>query len=149
MSDFNNWDSTEMFLLKECYDLAERYAMLGGAKDVLRGKSGQIDLPENYVPAQTDAAYPESDMQVISEAMFGLTLQGYAASGEDPNYSHRVSSLPPSAEKEYFLALMALRNGMNESQRTEALRHLSLALAESPNDPRYIALRYILVEAQV
>ena len=148
MADFNNWDSMEMFLLKECYDLAGRYAPLDGAREVLREKSGQIDLPENYVPAQADVVFPQTEMQVISEAMFGLTLAGYTASGgDDFNNTYKVNALPQSAEKEYFLALMALRNGMNESQRTEALRHLSIALAEAPNDPRYIALQYILIDA--
>ena len=148
MADFNNWDSMEMFLLKECYDLAGRHAPQEGARDVLRGKSAQIDLPGNYVPAQNDVDYPQTEMQVISEAMFKLTLEGYAASGGDEfSLSYKVNALPSSAEKEYFLALMALRNGMNESRRTEALRHLSLALAKAPNDPRYIALQYILIDA--
>lgn len=53
-----------------------------------------------------------------------------------------------SAEKEYILALLALRNGTNETQRFKALKHIRTALSDSPNDPRYIALAAVLQDAE-
>lgn len=143
-----NWDSIEAFQLKECYDLATQFETHDTAKDVLREKSKKIDMPKNYVPVQADATYQETDMQIISEAIYGLTLEGFAASENTGfRYAYKINNLPNSAEKEYVLALLALRNGTSETQRLEALRHVSAALDYSPNDPRYIALASVLQDA--
>ena len=84
-------------------------------------------------------------MQIVSEAIYGLTLEGFAASGNTAfKYAHKINNLPSSAEKEYVLALLALRNRTDEEQRLYALRHISVALSYSPNDPRYIALANVL-----
>lgn len=148
MADVNNWDSIEAFQLKECYDLAAQFEKLDTARSVLRERSKKIDIPENYIPVQANASYPESEMQVVSEAIYGLTLEGFAASENTGfKYAHKIDGLPDSAEKEYVLALLSLRNGTNETQRLEALRHISVALSYSPNDPRYIALADILKDA--
>lgn len=145
MADVNTWDSIEAFQLKECYDLATQFEKLDTARDVLREKSKKIDLPKNYIPVQADATYQETEMQVVSEAIYALSLEGFAASENAGfKYSHKINSLPSSAEKEYVLALLALRNGTNETQRLDALRHISVALSYSPNDPRYIALAGVL-----
>lgn len=145
MSYVNAWDSIEAFQLKECYDLATQFEKLGTAKDVLREKSKNIDIPKNYLPVQVDATYEETEMQVVSEAVYGLSLEGFTVS-EDTGfkYTHKINNLPSSAEKEYVLALLALRTGTNETQRLDALRHISVALSYSPNDPRYIALASVL-----
>ena len=141
-------DSPEAFLLKECYDLAVQYEKLNTARDVLREKSKRIGLPDNYIPTPTDLSYRESDMQIISEALAELTNEGFSASGNaGSGYGYRIGSLPGSGEKEYLLALMALRSGTNETQRTEALKHLINARSFSPNDPRYKALAQVLEEA--
>lgn len=145
MSNVNTWDSIEAFQLKECYDLATQFEKLDTAKDVLRERSKKIDIPKNYVPVQADAAYEETEMQIISEAIYGLTLEGFAASENTGfKYAHKINNLPSSAEKEFVMALLALRNGTNETQRLDALRHISVALSYSPNDPRYIALANVL-----
>lgn len=148
MADVNTWDSMEAFQLKECYDLAAQFEKLDTARGVLREKSRRLGIPKDYVPVQADAAYQETEMQIVSEVLYGLTLEGFAASDNTGfRYSHKIGSLPSSAEKEYILALLALRSGTNETQRLEALRHISIALRDSPNDPRYIALACILRDA--
>ncbi len=145
MGDVNTWDSIEAFQLKECYDLATQFEKHDTAKDILREKSKKIDIPKNFVPVQADASYPESEMQIISEAIYGLTLEGSATSdNSEYKYAHKINNLPSSAEKEYVLALLSLRNGTNETQRIDALRHISVALSYSPNDPRYIVLASVL-----
>lgn len=145
MSNVNVWDSLEAFQLKECYDLATQFEKLDTARDVLREKYKKIDIPKNYIPVQTDVSYQETEMQIVSEAIYWLTLEGFAASENIGfKYAHKINNLPNSAEKEYVLALLALRNGTNETQRLDALRHISVALSYSPNDPRYIALASVL-----
>lgn len=141
----NTWDSIEAFQLKECYDLAARFENLDTAREVLREKSKKIDIPQNYIPVQADASYQETEMQIVSEVIYGLTLEGFAASDNTGSrYAYKIDSLPGSAEKEYVLALLSLRDGTNETQRLNALRHISAALSYSPNDPRYIALASVL-----
>ena len=145
MSNINDWDNIEAFQLKECYELATQFEKLDTARDVLREKSKKIDIPQNYVPVQADATYQETEMQIVSEAIYGLSLEGFAASENSGfKYAHKINNLPSSAEKGFVLALLALRSGTNETQRLEALRHISVALSYSPNDPRYIALASVL-----
>ena len=134
MSNVNTWDSIEAFLLKECYDLATQFEKLDTARDVLREKSKKIGIPKNYIPVQADATYQETDMQIVSENI-------------EFKYAYKINNLPVSAEKEYVFALLALRNGTNETQRLDALRHISVALSYSPYDPRYIALASVLQES--
>ena len=72
-------------------------------------------------------------------------MEGAAGTTSDSfRAQYEISSMPNCGDKEYLLAIMALRNGRSETQRLEALRHVSLALSYSPNDPRYIALAKIL-----
>ncbi len=145
MTDVNNWDNIEEFLLKECYDLASQYEKHDGARDILREKSKQIKIPNDYVPVQEDAVYRETEMQIVTEAIYGLTLEGFAASDNSVfRYAHKINNLPSSAEKEYILALLALRGGTNETHRLEALKHITIALGYSPDDPRYLALASVL-----
>lgn len=141
-------DSLEAFQLKECYELASQFEKLDTAKEVLREKSKKLDIPMNYSPVQTDAVYQETEMQIVSEALYQLSLEGFSASEKSTfKNAHKINSLPNSAEKEYVLALLSLRNGTNESQRLDALRHISVALSFSPNDPRFITLASVLQEA--
>lgn len=148
MAIVNNWDSIEAFQLKECYELAAQYETNDAAQSVLREKAKKIDIPMNYVPVQADASYQESTMQIVSEAMYGLSLEGFSASENSGfKYSHKINSLPGSGEKEFVLALLSLRNGTNETHRIEALGHISSALGYSPNDPRYITLARVLQDA--
>lgn len=145
MADVNTWDTIEAFQLKECYDLATQFEKLDTAKDVLREKSKKIDIPKNYIPIQVDATYEETEMQIVSEAIYGLTLEEFVASeSAEFKYAHKINNLPSSAEKEYVLALLALRSGTSEPQRINSLEHIRVALSYSPDDPRYIALASVL-----
>lgn len=141
-------DSLEAFQLKECYELAAQFERLDQAKEVLREKSKKLDVPMNYAPVQADATYQETVMQIASEAIYGLSLEGFSAAEKTGfKQAHKIDNLPSSAEKEYILALLSLRNGTSETQRLDALRHISSALSFSPNDPRFVALANVLQEA--
>lgn len=102
-------------------------------------KSGSAVLPSEGREAAG------SPMQLASEALLALTQDGYTASGDAGYLAEQwVSMLPDSAEKEYLLALLALREGRAESQRIEAMRHISRAMDLSPGDPRYLTLAEVL-----
>lgn len=148
MADAIPMDSLEAFQLKECYELAAQFEPLDTARSVLREKSKKLDIPMNYAPVQTDAAYPETEMQIVSEAIYALTLEGFSDFGTDAfPYMHKIESLPDSGEKEFVSALVALRYGTGQTARIYALMHIQAALRFSPNDPRYLALADVLQEA--
>ena len=145
MSDVNVWNSKEAFQFKECYDLAAQFEKLNTAKDVLREKSKRIEIPKDYFPVQEDVTYVETEMQIISEAIYELTLEGLDSSENSVfKYDYKINNLPSSAEKEYLLALLSLRYGTSETQRLNALNHISAAHSYSPNDHRYITLASVL-----
>lgn len=141
----NTWDSAEAEILKECYDLAVQYEQNVASQEILREKSKRIDFPPNYVPAQVDVSHNVTEMEVVSEALYELTHEGYSVA-ENTGFrrSYNINNLPNSAEKEYMLALLALSNGTQETQRLSALSHISVALSYSPNDPRFLALASVL-----
>lgn len=145
----NTWEGLKSLLLKECYDLAMRFEELDTARGVIREKSRKIAIPKNYISEQIDVAYSESDMQIISKVIYGLSLEGFSAvENTGVKYEHEINKLPSSAEKEYVMALLALRSGTNETQRVNALRHIRAAYSYSPNDPRYIALASVLQDVE-
>ena len=147
MADEKTLDSLELFQLKECYELAVLYANDEMAKNVLREKAKLIEIPTDYIPTQDDAVYMESEMQILSDAMYALALEGSTSSlNAGFKYKNKIDSLPESGEKEYMLALLSLRKGTAESNRIEALGHLMAALAYTPNDPKMIMLARILEE---
>ncbi len=147
MKDIGNCDSLTAFQLKECYELAAQFEKLDAVRDILREKAKKIDFHQDYMSIK-DTRHHESEMQIISEAMERIVSGNAAAYGNnEPEYLHKVNTLPGSAEKEYLLALSALRYGGSETQRLEAMHHISKALSYSPNDPRYTALARILQEA--
>lgn len=147
MKDINNCDILTSFQLKECYELAAQYETLDVVKDILREKAKKINISQDYMLVKV-TRHHESEMQIISEAMERIISGNVAAYGnKEPEYLHKVNTLPGSAEKEYLLALSALRYGGSGTQRLEAMRHISEALNYSPNDPRYTALARILQEA--
>lgn len=123
------YDSVTSSARKQCEDDRQRFNM-------------------NYAPVQTDATYQETEMQIASEAIYELSLEGFSASEKAGfKQAHKIDNLPSSSEKEFILALLSLRNGTYETQRLDALRHISIALSFSPNDPRFIALANVLQEA--
>lgn len=146
--DLNIWDAADAYLLKECYELAERVIRAEEARAILRARAAQIDVPKDYMPPAEGSASPESQMQLISEILEALSLEP----ADEPARtefaaSHKISNLSNAGAKEYFLTLLTLRSGTNASKRLEALRHLSSALSYSQEDPRYEALAVALQEA--
>lgn len=138
-------DNIEAFQLKECYDIALRFEQNDIARSIITEKFKGIDIPRNYIPVQLESTHKETEMQVISEILYELSLEGLASPENRPLKSaHKINSLPSSGEKEYILALLALRSGTNESQRIDALRHITAALSYSPNDPRYVTFACVL-----
>ncbi len=148
MINETTWESIELFQLKECYELAALYANDEMAKNVLHKKIKRIEIPEDcYMSDQDDAVYHESEMQIISDAMYELALEGNVSSSDTGfKYKEKIDSLPESGEKEYVLALLSLRKGTTESNRIEALEHLTAALSYAPNDPRLLTLARVLEE---
>lgn len=107
-----------------------------------------MNLPNNYVPIQPNASYTETDMQIASDVMYSLSLEGAGSSERNEfNNAHKVKNISNIAEREFLLALLALRKGTSETQRVEALRHLEIANSYSPNDIRYITLINIIRDA--
>lgn len=141
-------DNIEAFQLKECYELSIKFEKLDIAQEVLRKRSKRLDISMNYTPVQVDAPYQETEMQVVSKAIYELALEGITVPEKTSfKYAYKIDGLSNSAEKEFVLALLSLRNGTNETQIIDALRHISAALNYSPNDPRFITLAQILQEA--
>ncbi len=148
MIDTSAWDNAEAYLLKECYLLAIQFAQPDTAKDILRDRCDKIDVPQSDIPVRGDAASKETEMKIISDVLYDLTLEGFTASENKKSPCvQKIKSLPKSAEKEFMLALLALREGRDETQRIKALDHISAALNDSLDNPRYIALANILREA--
>ena len=144
MKDTNKWDNIESFLLKECYTLAVQYEENGAARNILRARGKKISIPDGYVPDGNNITLPTSTQQTVSNIIYALTMEGTGTTTDSFSAQHEISSIPNCGDKEYLLAIMALRSGRSETQRLEALRHVSLALSYSPNDPRYITLAEIL-----
>lgn len=140
MSDQKELTSETKALLKELYNLCEQYEDSFFIKDILRSKGNKLDsvIYQSVAPAEI----PGSDMQLYSEAMKELSI-GTTSNGEiSPLY--KLSNMSDCAEKEFLLALLSLKNRRTETQRLEALGHISRALQKAPNDPRYITLALIL-----
>lgn len=136
------------FLLKECYDIAERYEPMEIPKMILREKSKNIDIEKDFLPPGSPLDSNNSYMQRVSEITYALSMEALnsAISGDFP-LIHMLNSIPDCAEKYYIYALLELRKGTNEDQRTSALDYLISALDEEPNDPRFLALAQIIRES--
>lgn len=128
-------------LLKECYELASRYELQDDVKRILISKFSQLGCQQ-----ELSNEHLNSEMQIISSVMSKLEQNLNLSKVEILHLVGIVEKLANSGEKEYLLALLALRNGRNETQRVEALRHISLACKFAGDDPRYNALARILCE---
>lgn len=150
MIKYNNLNSTTYGQLKECYELAVRFENNDKAKDVIREKIKRLeDQEDNIIQEYADTFYSKHEMEILSEIICVLASEDFMSShNSDITFYHKINSVPDSAEKEFVLALLSLRSGTNETQRLEAVRHLSAALNNSPDDPRFIALFTVLQEAQ-
>lgn len=141
-------DDMKNFLLKECYDISERFESMEIPKMILREKSKNIEMIKGITPQDSSYISNKSYMQSVSEVTYELSMEGLdTVATKDFSLSYVVSSIPECAEKNYILALLELRKGTNETHRLSALQYLSSALAEEPNDPRFRALAQILRDA--
>ncbi|MBE5838437.1 hypothetical protein [Butyrivibrio sp.] len=143
MFDEKSMNNSNLDMLKECYELAVLNADNEIAKNVIRQKIKAIEILDSPVAAVEMTSYSKHESQIVTDAIFELSSD----SSEISTVSRIVENLPESGEKEYLLALIALRKGTGESNRIEAVRHISLAHSYAPNDPRIIALARILEEA--
>lgn len=138
-------DEMKDILLKECYELSERFETMDVAKNILREKSKKINLLKEPTSQSMVSNLDKSYMQKVTDVIYELTMESFVGNEtKDFKLNYVVNSLPMCAEKNYLLALLALRKGTSETQRLSALQYVSSALAESPNDPRYRALAQIL-----
>ena len=136
------------YLLKECYEIAERFETKEISKMILREKIKNIGTAyEGNSQCDSDTS-TDSYMQSISEIIRELSTEGLdVPTAEDFRLSHIVSSIPECAEKNYILALLELRRGTNETHRLAAIRYVESALAEELDDPRFRTLAEILKNA--
>lgn len=133
-------------ILKELYLLSEQYEDSELVREILRTKEKKIKPASTSSSVCGIVSNVTSDMQYFSTVISVLSMEGFTASGYHSE-AIPITSMSESPEKEYLLALLALRNGKNETQRLEALRHVSSALASAPNDPRFQALAAVLQQA--
>lgn len=145
MKDPNKRDNIDPLLLKECYTLAAQHEANNAARSILHSRGRKVSVPVDYIPDESSTTPPATLQQAVSNIIYSLTTEETAGATSNSLATQvEVSLLPECGDKEYLLAIMALRNGRSETQRVDALRHISLALSYSPNDPRYIILADIL-----
>ena len=143
-----SYTDADKALLKECYILAERFERSEDAKEMIRARSGELRVSPDYLDAFSEISYGDTEMTIISGIMEALSRQPIDDMRGQDNYGmdYALAGLPETAEREYALAILALRNGRGTSQRLEAIRHLSTAISYDHSDPRFRALADILSE---
>ena len=116
-----------------------------------QGEPGAACLGETGVTG-TDALQPDagfSDRLMRAVVSLSLTAEGYESAVDPGKVNGALAALPDSAEKEYLLALAALREDRGNAARVAAVRHISRALALAPGDPRCQALAEVLAEEEI
>ncbi len=118
------------------------------------GEPGAACLAEQGEPGvtgadalQPDAGFSERLMRAV--VSLSLTAEGYESAVDPGKVNGALAALPDSAEKEYLLALAALRGDRGNAARVAAVRHISRALAFAPGDPRCQALAEVLAEEEI
>lgn len=148
MKEEFNWDSSAGFQVRECYELAQQYERVDRARSMIGARRKNVKLLDKYVTDQRNSRYFETDMRIASDIICSLTMEGGQVSEEKQRSDeYKVLTIKNIAEREFLLALLALRKGTSETQRVEALRHLTIANHNSPNDLRYITLINIISDA--
>ncbi len=143
MKDSDNLSSMESSLLKECYALAAEYEQNSTARDILRSRGRKITVTEEPATDNNTAGFMASNQTAMSDAIYELTMKG-GSGYNSPKLRQSLSRMKFCGDREFLLAILALSNGRGETERIEALQHISLALSYSPNDPRYISFAQIL-----
>lgn len=126
----------------------------GAACLAAQGEQGAACLAESGAPGvtgadalQPDAGFSERLMRAV--VSLSLTAEGYEGAVDPGKVNGALAALPDSAEKEYLLALAALRGDRGNAARVAAVRHISRALALAPGDPRCQALAEVLAEEEI
>lgn len=166
-------EDRRLLLLRECYELAADAAGTEEEREILReraagctgvaggavclaepGEPGAACLAEQGEPGvtgadalQPDAGFSERLMRAV--VSLSLTAEGYESAVDPGKVNGALAALPDSAEKEYLLALAALRGDRGNAARVAAVRHISRALAFAPGDPRCQALAEVLAEEEI
>lgn len=129
--------------LLECYRLAAAAVPSEEARELICARLEQMKEPSF---ASRGGSRGKTIRQSMSEILCAFTLEAEGEQGEVFPLQRQVNELPEGAEKEYFLALLALRKGRDMSRRREARRHITSALALAGGDPRYRILAEVLEE---
>lgn len=131
-----------MNILKECYSISERMVSNENAKDLIHSRT--VNSEKYKCDNQFDVK-PFSEEEMFGDILLALseeTIGGVISSVFSKQAE--VNAMPESAEKNYILALLALRSGMNDEGRIAAIDYLIKAHEDSPNDPRIRTLMLIL-----
>lgn len=145
MKDLEKWDSSGAFLLKECYMFAAQYESNNAARDILYARGRKIVVPDRSVLDENHITIPYSTQRAVSNVFHALTKEGTPGKiSAEFGLQDEISSMPNCGDKEYLLAILALRNGRGKAEQIEALRHIGAALSYSPNDPRYFTMAKVL-----
>ena len=152
-------EDRRLLLLRECYELAADAAGTEEEREILRERAagctgvagGAVCLAEQGAAGadalQPDAGFSERLMRAV--VSLSLTAEGYESVVDPGKVNGALAALPDSAEKEYLLALAALRGERGNAARVAAVRHISRALALAPGDPRCQALAEVLAEEEI
>ena len=131
-----------MNILKECYSISERMVSNEIAKDLIHSRNKNSE--KNKCDNQLDVK-PFSKEEIFGDVLLALSDETIGGSISSVfSKQAEVNTMPESAEKNYILALLALRSGMNDEGRIAAINYLIKAHEESPNDPRIRTLMLIL-----
>ena len=131
-----------MNILEECYSISEQNVSSEIAKDLIHSRLVKSKTTTQNNPI---AEKPFSNEEVFGDALLALSNETInEVSGNVFSKQADVNAMQESAEKNYLLALLALRSGMNDEGKVSAIEYLLKAHNDSPNDPRIRTLMLIL-----
>lgn len=131
-----------MAILEECYSLSINYIDDDTAKMLIRDRlnnSRKLKQCNQYQnkPNSIQETFTSALLALSEESISNLTLDVFSKQSN-------VNDMEECAEKNYLLALLTLRSGMDDEGRIEATKYLEKAHNQSPNDPRIRTLELIL-----
>lgn len=131
-----------MNILEECYSISERNVRSEIAKDLIHSRLVKSKKVTQNNPI---AGKPFSNEEAFADALLALSNETINETSSSVfSKQAEVNAMVESAEKNYLLALLALRSGMNDEGRIAAIEYLLKAHNDSPNDPRIRTLMLIL-----
>lgn len=137
----------ESFLLNECYELSIQNEVVDISKELLRTKKRKLNFQIKHLPG--DNSVSSEGMVFASNIYMELAYENlYNTDNSQLKSLNDISEIRKKSEREYILALLALRRNMSETGISEAISHLSIAYQETPNDPRIKTLMQILIDSR-